>query len=77
MNAAHHLRELIADHRRHERACREHAARLRREARLLRELPAGGVRSLHRAHELARKAIALAEQADHDRAAAELLATTH
>ncbi|UNU01219.1 hypothetical protein [Xanthomonas translucens] len=76
MTAADNVRALIADHRRHERACRAHAARLRHEARLLRELPAGGVRSLYRAHKLARKAIALTEQADHDRAAAALLATT-
>ncbi|WP_234712137.1 hypothetical protein [Xanthomonas citri] len=73
--AADNVRALIADHRRHERACRVHAARLRREAQQLRELPAGGARSLFRAHELARKAIALTEQADSDSAAAALLAT--
>lgn len=76
MTAADNVRALIADHRRHERACRVHAARLRREAQQLRELPAGGARSLFRAHELARKAIALTEQADSDSAAAALLATT-
>lgn len=76
MTAADNVHALIADHRRHERACRVHAARLRREAQQLRELPAGGARSLFRAHELARKAIALIEQADQDRAAAALLATT-
>ncbi len=32
MTAADNVRALIADHRRHERACRAHAARLRREA---------------------------------------------
>ncbi|MEA9733034.1 hypothetical protein [Xanthomonas campestris] len=76
MTAADNVRALIADHRRHERGCRAHAARLRREAQQLRELPAGGARSLFRAHELVRKAIALTEQADHDSAAAALLATT-
>ncbi|MGS0621258.1 hypothetical protein [Xanthomonas oryzae] len=75
MTAGDNVRALIAEHQRHARACRVHAARLRHEARLLQELPAGGARSLFRAHELARKAIALTEQANHDSAAAALLAT--